>query len=96
MWLALAGLALALVVCAGIRVWLIQHSVMIARDGVAYIQIARDWQRDPMGVLKHCPLHVGYPVAICGVHHLLRGFDLPEGLRGWEPVSYTHLRAHET
>ena len=56
----------------------------------------RDWYRDtlfeePAPQWHHTPQLIG-PTWRRDEH----GWILPESTLGWDPVSYTHLRAHET
>ena len=44
------GLLVVLAVGVGVRVRLICHTDAISRDGTIYIQMARQWPDDPVGV----------------------------------------------
>jgi hypothetical protein len=71
-----------LAVTAGVRLWLIDHTEIIASDGIRYIEMARQWGQDPAGVIESYDYHVGYPLLIRGAHALLGGL-LPAGLEAW-------------
>ncbi len=72
----LVGLLVVLVVCLGIRVWLIGHSDVIARDGTVYVHMAREISEaldsgQPISeVLTGYDYHPGYPALMVTVHRL--------------------------
>jgi len=67
-----------LAVCALIRLWLIQHTEVIAKDGTDYVRMARAWRSDPMRVVRGFRRHAGYPAVVSTVHRVyapLRGAE---------------------
>ena len=73
----LVGL-LVLVACSAARVWLIQHTVVIAKDGTVYIDMAEAFDRtwaDPdahlSDVVRDYDYHPGYPAAVAAVNRLV-------------------------
>ena len=83
------GLLLIVCVCLAIRTWVIAHTDVIARDGTVYVKMAREWSAVPSGVIRSYDYHVGYPVALLGVHRLLAPLGLGEDLRSWELAGQT-------
>jgi len=83
------GLLLIVCVCLAIRAWVIAHTDVIARDGTVYVKMAREWSAAPSGVIRSYDYHVGYPVALLGVHRLLAPLGLGEDLRSWELAGQT-------
>ena len=81
---ALVALAAVLAVCAGVRIWLIRHTEVIAGDGTTYVRMARQWGRDPAGVVNRYDYAPGYPAAMAAVHDALDAMGLARGVRGWE------------
>ncbi len=80
----LGQLALVLLVCAGLRVWLIRHTEVIAKDGLVYIEMARAWSADPLAVARDYSYHIGYPVSMVGCHRALTALGGPADPPGWE------------
>ena len=78
------GILLVVCVCLAVRLWVIAHTDAIARDGTVYIRMAHEWPAGPQAVIQTYDYHVGYPVALLGVHRLLASLGLGEDLRGWE------------
>ena len=70
--------------CAAVRVWVIARQEAISRDGTIYIRMAREWAGDPGAVVRKYDYHVGYPLAILGVHKLLAPMGAGDGREGWE------------
>lgn len=70
------GLILVLLlVAAGIRTWLLTHTVVAARDSIGYIRYA--WQLDHKSwqtVLKDSFQHPGYPITVLLVSKPVRAF----------------------
>ena len=73
-----------LLVCAGLRVWLIRHTEVIAKDGLVYIEMARAWPVDPLAVARDYSYHIGYPVSMVGCRRAVMALGGPSGLSGWE------------
>lgn len=80
----LAALAAALAVCALVRVWLIAHTEVIARDGTIYVRMARLWPTSPGRAAREFDYPVGYPAAVAGVHAVLMAFGAADGIEGWD------------
>ncbi|MHC4561156.1 MAG: ArnT family glycosyltransferase [Planctomycetota bacterium] len=84
-WAArLLSLLIVLAVCAGIRLWLIELTDVIAPDGTVYVAMARQWTSDPAGVIEDNDYHVGYTVTMVGAYRVIEALDGPTGLVGWE------------
>jgi 4-amino-4-deoxy-L-arabinose transferase-like glycosyltransferase len=60
-----APLLALLLLAAGLRVWLLCHTEVAARDSIHFIRIAWQLEHEPwMHVLRHVEMHPGYPVLI--------------------------------
>lgn len=79
-----AALAVVLLVCAVTRVWLIVHTEVIASDGTVYIQMAREWFDDPLGVVDSYDYHVTYPAMVASAHWVMSSLGGPGGIAGWD------------
>ncbi|MCJ7543841.1 MAG: hypothetical protein MUP47_04625 [Phycisphaerae bacterium] len=77
-------MAASFLLLAAVRVWMLSHSEIIARDGIIYTEMAQRWASQPMHVIRDYEYHVGYPVAMVGMHGLLRGLGLPERPDTWD------------
>jgi hypothetical protein len=73
----LVGL-LVLAACLVARVWLIDHTVVIAKDGTVYVEMARTFDRtsaDPQaslsGAVRDYDYHPGYPAVVVFVNRLI-------------------------
>jgi len=73
-----------LAICASLRVWLIAHTEVIAKDGTIYVKMAPQFFGAPGRVARQYDYHVGYPAAMAAVHPLLRAAGWPDDLRTWE------------
>ena len=62
----LIHIAILLSVAAVIGVYLIATTVLIAKDGVFYIERAQKFSSDPIGIIKAHP--PGYPFLIFATH----------------------------
>ncbi len=80
----LVPLLIILVVIAGLRIWLITHTEVIARDGTIYIQMAKQLPSAPAEVIADYDYHVGYPALIAVVHRLVLAGGFTDSLRVWE------------
>ena len=80
----LAGLVAVLVLLGLVRAWVLSHTEIIVRDGMTYTAMARAWTSGPMQVIRGYDYHVGYPVAIVGMHALLKGMGLAERSDSWD------------
>jgi len=78
------GLLAALIACVGLRLLIIHESNLIAKDGIRYLTMAKQWSAGPVDVIRRNDFHVGYSVAVVGVHNLLTSVGFPDGLRLWE------------
>ena len=83
-WRLAAALALVLAVSAGVRLWLIAHTEVIARDGTIFVLMARGWSDEGMVGFRGYTFHPGYPVAIAGVHRMLAGVTGRTDLASWD------------
>lgn len=72
----LGGLLAVLLLLGAVRAWMLSRSEIIARDGMIYTAMAREWTSGPMQVIRGYDYHVGYPVAIVGMHGLLGALGL--------------------
>ena len=73
-----------LLVCAGVRLWLIHRSDSIAKDGVIYLEMASKWDSNPAEVAKNYAYPPGYPAAVAGVHRLVLIAGMADGRESWE------------
>ncbi len=80
----LGALAAVILICAGIRIWLIRHTEVIAGDGTTYVRMAQQWLSDPGGVVDDYLYAPGYPAAMAAVHEALDAAGLAHGRDGWE------------
>ncbi len=80
----LVPLLIILVVIAGLRIYLIAHTEVIARDGTIYIQMAKQFPSAWAEVIADYDYHVGYPAVIAGVHRLVLAGGFTDSLRVWE------------
>ena len=79
-----ATLLMVLVACAAVRLWLIAHTDVIARDGTVYVKMAREWSADPSHVVQAYDYHVGYPVAVAATHQILQALGQAQDMSGWD------------
>ena len=77
----LIHLAILLVIALGIGVYLIATTVVIAKDGVWYIQQAQMFASNPKYVLKVHPC--GYPFLIFAAHKLVTSLSDSSSLSTW-------------
>ena len=77
-------LLLVLAACAGLRIWLIHHTEVMAPDGVVYVSAAQLWKDDPIHMMRTQRVHPGYPAAISWVYDLLGAFGREPGPLRWE------------
>jgi hypothetical protein len=77
-------LLIILAVCAGVRIWLIHHTEVIASDGIVYVHAAQSWKDDPVHMMRDYDIHPGYPAAISCVYDLLGAFGRGPGPLRWE------------
>jgi len=67
----LAALVGVLILCGALRLWLVAHSDLIARDGTALVASAKRFDRDAVGEIKTSLFHPAYPASIVGVRRVL-------------------------
>ncbi len=77
-WHDLASLAFLLLLATSLRVWLMSHTEVTARDSIGFIRYAWQLERQPWAeVLRHSQQHPGYPVWLLAVswpvHHYWHG-----------------------
>jgi hypothetical protein len=84
-WRRRAGeLGAILLLCAGLRVYILAGTEVIARDGPLYIAYARKLSAGYASAVKASPVHPGYPAAILGAQRLLRALGRADDVRTWE------------
>jgi len=77
----LIHLAILLVVALGIGIYLIATTVLIAKDGVFYIERAQKFSSDPIGIIKAHP--PGYPFLILTAHKFVTLFSDSSSVFTW-------------
>jgi hypothetical protein len=77
----LIHLAILLVIALGIGVYLIATTVVITKDGVRYIHLARKFSSEPQDVIKGLPF--GYPFLIFVTHKLVTSLSGSSSLFTW-------------
>jgi len=78
-------IVLVLAVCALVRISVVHQTEMIARDGVFYVRMARDWSdHGTRWMLDNYSREPGYGVALGAVRGWLVDCGGSEGLGGWE------------
>lgn len=82
-WFVAAILGI-MALAAGISLWKAYTCEVIARDGVIYTIMARQWQQDPMSVIRDYDYHPGYPVAILGMHKVMEATGLASRPDSWD------------
>lgn len=65
------GLAIVLVLAVAARVYLIATTVVVARDGVTFIQYAKGLAADPIAEIRAQDQHPGYPAILLATHRLI-------------------------
>jgi hypothetical protein len=74
-------LAVLLTIALGIGVYLIATTVLIAKDGVFYIERAQNFSNDPIGTIKTYP--PGYPFLIFIAHKFVGLFSNSSSAQTW-------------
>ena len=77
-WL-LAAVALA----AGVEIALAARSPVIAKDGVTFIGIAREFARSPIGAIRGADQHPGYPALIVAARRVIGLFGPADDWSAW-------------
>src|SRR5438105_2746091 len=74
-WRDLKWILVLLCLTAGIRVWLITHTEVAARDSIGFIRYAVQLERQPwLEVFRHSEQHPGYPILLLAVSKPVRFF----------------------
>ena len=63
-----------LTIALGIGIYLIATTVVIAKDGVVFIEYAKNLEIDHTQTIRQEDDHPGYPAMILGVHKTVRLF----------------------
>lgn len=74
----------AMLLLLGLRVYVLTHTEVIARDGITYVKMARVWETSPSQAIQGDDYHVGYSVAISALHTVLETCGLVSGPGGWD------------
>lgn len=77
----LVHVAILLAVALGIGVYLIATAVLIAKDGVFYIERAQQFPSNPVGIIKAHP--PGYPFLIFIAHQFVTFFSSSSWMYSW-------------
>ena len=73
--------AILLTIAFGIGIYLIATTVLIAKDGVLYIEHAQKFSSDPIGIIKAHP--PGYPFLILTAHKFVMLFTNSPSVFTW-------------
>jgi len=77
----LASILLAIALCIG--VYLIITTVIIAKDGVTFIEYAKNLTVSPTSTMLSQDQHPGYPLLILAAHKMTRVFYESASIRSW-------------
>lgn len=77
----LVHIAVLLAIALGIGIYLVITTVLIAKDGVFYIERAQKFSNDPIGIIKEHPF--GYPFLIFMAHKFVSFFSNGSSLYIW-------------
>ena len=85
-WLRALSLVLVLLVCASLRIWLIDHAEIIEPDGVVYTRAAQAWAISPGEMLhrRRYDVHPGYPALVTWTCHRLASVVFAADPVRWE------------
>ncbi|MCH7556931.1 MAG: hypothetical protein IIB56_05670, partial [Planctomycetes bacterium] len=75
-------ITILLAIALGIGVYLIATTVLIAQDGVGYIELAQTFPKNPIDVIKHS-LPFGYPFLIFLTHKVTTFFSQDTSVYSW-------------
>jgi hypothetical protein len=75
---SLLALGAALLLGAGLRLWMITHAEVIARDGIGYVATARALSIAPADAMRTSRVHPGYPGALAAMRGLAVWLGAPE------------------
>jgi len=85
-WRCVLSLLVVLVICALPRLWLVNHTEVISRDGTLYVKMAREWDSCPVNVVHDYEYHVGYPAAISFVHQAMSALGMSDDPANWDLI----------
>lgn len=77
----------AILILAGglVRIGMICQTAAISRDGIRYIQLARQFDTmAPQTLARSTDFHLGYSAALRGMYSLLRGMGCSEEVETWD------------
>ena len=77
----LIHIIILLAIAAGVGIYLIATTVLIAKDGVFYIERAQEFSSDPVGIIKGHPF--GYPFLIFVTHKFAATFSDGSSVYSW-------------
>jgi len=77
----LIHIIILLAIALGIGIYLIATTVLIAKDGIHYIECAQKFSSEPIGIIKNHPF--GYPFLIFIVHKFVTLFSNNSSLYSW-------------
>ena len=79
------NIAILLAIALGVGIYLIATTVLIARDGVFYIELAQKFGSDPIGVIKGPPFGYpfGYPFLVFIAHKAAAFFSNSSSVYSW-------------
>lgn len=75
------SILLAVALCIG--VYLISTTVLIARDGITFIEYARELETSPIEAIKSKDQHPGYPLLIAAAHKIANIRQDRPSLQSW-------------
>lgn len=81
------GLAACLLVCLGVRAFLIAHTEVIARDGITYVAAAQGMASEPLETTRSLRTHPAYPASIALVHAAGVALGVDRRDDGWWDLS---------
>ncbi len=76
-------LLILLTIALGIGIYLIATTVVIAKDGIAFIEYAKNLEIDHTQTIRQEDDHPGYPAMILGVHKTVRLFAEGKSVFSW-------------
>ena len=79
----LINIAILTAVALVIGIYLIATTVLISKDGVLYIECARQIADRPVEAVRNMPICPGYPFLICLTHKVTGLFNDTESIQGW-------------
>lgn len=76
-------ISILLITALCIGIYLISTTVLIARDGVVFIEYAKDLEIEPVQTMIQKDQHPGYPAMILVIHKAIRLLSESESLFSW-------------